>query len=415
MADNKNKASVTLVATTVLFLLSFPFGHTFLGGLAASVFSAAMVGGFADWFAVSALFRRPLGIPFRTAIIPKNRDRIFASIVNMLEKELLTGENVKLALGKAQLAKVLIEHLCREETKERLKDAVLKISAEWAKNFKNEEAARFLANLVRQHAGTIKLAPLIGGALAWAVRKGFVDKCLDLVLEECRQISAKDYLKNIIIDIYQKAKGNYQGDVPLRGIALFLIENYLHLTPEKVAELAQQQIAAYFLALQDEENSSRRRLKALLVKLAQDLRENPLYGEKLEKWKEDFLADVKLEQLLEKMVAVFTDYWGKNQAEREKYLGIAGGKIHTALTENALVEKKVDLILVGALSSWTNTHHSEIGKMAQEYLALWSNEKLVLYIEDKVGNDLQMIRINGSVVGGLTGLVLYLITFFLGV
>jgi uncharacterized membrane-anchored protein YjiN (DUF445 family) len=53
--------------------------------------------------------------------------------------------------------------------------------------------------------------------------------------------------------------------------------------------------------------------------------------------------------------------------------------------------------------------------MAHEYLALWSNERLVAYIEDKVGNDLQMIRINGSVVGGLVGLALYLITFCLGI
>ncbi len=71
-ATNKHKATITLGLVALGFVASHPFAHTFAGGLLASGFSAAMVGGLADWFAVSALFRRPLGIPFRTEIIPRN-------------------------------------------------------------------------------------------------------------------------------------------------------------------------------------------------------------------------------------------------------------------------------------------------------------------------------------------------------
>ena len=95
MIGNKNKATFILGAVSIGFFISYPFKHTLIGGLLAGGFGAAMIGGLADWFAVSALFRRPLGIPFRTAIIPRNREKIFQALVYMVENQILMKENIK--------------------------------------------------------------------------------------------------------------------------------------------------------------------------------------------------------------------------------------------------------------------------------------------------------------------------------
>src|SRR5665648_847468 len=92
--NNTKTANITLGGITLGFLLSYPFHASFVGGLIASGCSAGMIGGLADWFAVTALFRRPLGIRpgkiIRTDIIPQNRERIFAALTDMVQNELLS-------------------------------------------------------------------------------------------------------------------------------------------------------------------------------------------------------------------------------------------------------------------------------------------------------------------------------------
>ena len=81
---NSYKATILLVIVAIGFFLTYPFNNTFAGGLLSSVFGAAMIGGLADWFGVSALFRKPLGIPFKTEIIPRNREKIFNALSDMV-------------------------------------------------------------------------------------------------------------------------------------------------------------------------------------------------------------------------------------------------------------------------------------------------------------------------------------------
>lgn len=410
----KYTATITLAVTTLLFFISYPFVHTFWGGLAASAFSAAMIGGFADWFAVTALFRRPLMIPFRTAIIPNNRDRIFAAIINMVEKELLTSENIKQSLANAQLSQEIINHLCLSETKNHFQNLALNITGELLKNLDPDKAGYFLAGLFRDRLNEIKLSPIIGQALSWSIRKGFIDQGIDIIIGECQQLFAKDYIKNIFISIYRNAQESYTGQLLRRKLFRFIIENFLQLTPEKAAELAQEKLADYLARMKNTDSSHRRKIKASLVKLAANLQENPEYDAQIEKWKQNFLSHPRLAATFGKIILSFTDRLSKNPAQIEKFLTKAGDELSFVLVENSDLKNQLDLLLINGLSKWVNKHHSEIGAMVSLYLSSWSNEKLVYYIESKVGNDLQMIRINGSIVGGLTGLALYLITFCLG-
>ena len=130
ISTNKNKAAITLALVFIGFAASLPFSRYFAGALLASGFAAALVGGLADWFAISALFRRPLGIPFRTAVIPRNRERISQAIIDMVEKELLTRENIKATLYSYDVAALILNYLVNYGGKQHIIDLLTRISGD---------------------------------------------------------------------------------------------------------------------------------------------------------------------------------------------------------------------------------------------------------------------------------------------
>ncbi|MDD4297106.1 MAG: DUF445 family protein [Eubacteriales bacterium] len=96
--NNKTRADILLAAVFILFaaatLLKYLYKESFFAGLLAFTFEAALVGGIADWFAVTALFKKPLGFPWHTAIIPNNRDSIIKSVSDLVSNELLSTEAI---------------------------------------------------------------------------------------------------------------------------------------------------------------------------------------------------------------------------------------------------------------------------------------------------------------------------------
>ena len=421
MERNKNKATFTLAATTLLFFLSyylgkkFGFGHTFWGGLLTSAFSAAMIGGLADWFAVEALFRRPLYIPFRTNIIPKNRERIFAALVAMVENELLTSRNIREALAEVKFAEEIVARLSTPENRARLKNLVLKMLKEWLAGIDPQKSGEFLAGACLETLKKINAAPLLGEALAWSIRRGFSEQALDMVIEECRQLVGKEYMKKIIMEVWQKAQDSYAADSAGRNIVLLVMESFLKLTPEKIAELVQEKLTAHLGEMKNEKNMNRLRIKAFLVKLSTDLKNNPRYAKKINIWKTMFLRRADLAGAFARILSASLNELSENDDKLAMYLSQAGAKINSALQENPNLERQINAFLVNSLSRWARDNHQKLGQMVSDYLNGWDNARLVSYIEQKVGNDLQMIRINGSVVGGLAGIALYLVTFCLGI
>lgn len=407
--DNSSKAGLTLAAAVAGFCLSYPWQYSFWGGLVHSGFGAAMVGGLADWYAVTALFRRPLNIPFRTAIIPKNRERIFSAIVAMVEEEIITAANIKDTLAKAGLARLLLSCANRPEARQQLQVLTEDVLREAATGIRAVELSAALDRLLAEHPGRVQAAPLAGQALRWSIEHGFADKCIDFLITEGKRLLGEPYMTKLIADIYRGALNSYAARHGERKLVKWILQELLKLDPVNVAVIIQKKTAAWLEAIYDQEHPLRERLRDWAVTLADGLQTDPVLAEK---------AEMELRPLVVRIAGQLAEL-PASQPEM-----LAGGSKWAVRQAMKLADEFVgdperqagfDNYLADWISRWVGQNHGEIGRIVSAYLESFSNDDLVHYIEDKVKDDLQMIRINGSVVGGFVGMILFVIAYVAGV
>lgn len=411
-ATNRNKATITLGLVSLGFIASHPFAHTFTGGLLASGFSAAMVGGLADWFAVSALFRRPLGIPFRTELIPRNRARITEAIIAMVEDELLTRENIRATIGRYDIAALVVRYLADYGGKARISEFLAKIGDDAVGQINPDKIGRFLAALVRDNAGQIKLAPLLAQTVEWSVRHGYADRLADFILGELEALIAQPQVGELLASFIGEARQAYERDLRRRQFASQLLEG-LGFTPAAMAAIAQREGGQLLRTLRDSAHPWRENLRQWALALAARLKNDPDLQERVERAKNEWLAGrTDLAEHIGGGVAVILKAAGGDtgRAAIRRWLTAQVDRLVSAFRDDAGQQQALAQLLRQALMAFIDTHHAHIGTMVRERLDQYSSAALVEFIEGRVGNDLQMIRINGSVVGGLAGMLIFLLT-----
>ncbi len=408
-ADNRHIATVTLVGAAAGFFLSYPYQYTFWGGLSTSAFSAALVGGLADWYAVTALFRKPLQIPYHTAIIPRNRERILKAIIVMVEEELLTADNIRDTLREVGLARMIMHYAGQAEARQQVHSLVSGLVMRAGGNIDIGKAAARLDLLLRENEDKIKIAPLAGQALEWSLASGFIEELIDFAVLEIKQMTGEKYMADIIATMYSSALKDYVARQNQRKLAGWILENLLSLNPITVAGLIQEQVADFLEGMRGHDHPLRQRLRGWLAAFAGNLQT-------------DAVLSRQAEQKLRPLAVRLAERLGEQQAtEPEIAAGLSKWLVRQVirladeLTTDADRQKKVDTLLMEWLVEWVNKNQGEIGGFIAKWLAGFSDDELVDYIETKVMNDLQMIRINGSIVGGLVGIVLFLIITAVGV
>ncbi|XER15566.1 hypothetical protein SATMO3_58610 [Sporomusa aerivorans] len=398
-----------MFAAAAGFCLSYPWHYNFWGGLINSGFGAAMIGGLADWYAVTALFRKPLNISYRTAIIPRNRERIFQAIVKMVEEEIVTAATIKETLAEAGLARMLLNHAAQPDARQRLYVLAEGVMRDAMCGLGPDRVAAALDLLLKEHRDKVRIAPLAGQALEWSVAHGFIDKLVDGILDEIKYLVKEPYMEKLISDIYESALKAYAAKQNQRKLVGWLLESLLNLDPVTVAGIIQEKIVIFLTEIQESDHPVRLRLLDLVSEGAASLQGDTALAEKAESEFKPLMA--KLVESLAELPADHPEFvaggakWTVKQAVR--FVG--------EVTEDAARRERLDTYLAAWLADWVNKNQGEIGQIVTTYLEGFSNEELVAYIEGKVMNDLQMIRINGSIVGGLVGMVLFVLAQAAGV
>lgn len=288
--SNRHKATLTLAVVTAGFFMTYPFSHTFAGGLAASGFSAAMIGGLADWFAVTALFRKPLGIPFRTAVIPRGRERIIEAIIAAIERELLTKENIKETLGHYDIAGLMIRYLVDYGGKERIKDILRRVGDDIVAQQDPERIGRFAAELIAAGAGRMRLAPQAGQILEWSVRQGLADKLVEFFLAEAAHLLHQPQAKGLLVRMLAEARQVYEKGLTRRRFVLQFLEG-MGLSADAAAELVRLEAAAFADRLSQPEHLWRKGLREKALQTADGLMNNAIIQERFENRKNAWLAE----------------------------------------------------------------------------------------------------------------------------
>lgn len=415
---NRYKATAILIIVSIGFFISYPFNDTFIGSLLSSVFCAAMIGGFADWFGVSALFRKPLGIPFKTEIIPRNREKIFNALSDMVSDELLTKDTLNEMINKNNISKLLIKHLTKSEEKKQLKEIAVKIVQDIIFKINPDEAGKVIEKLIKDNIISIKISPIIAGAVELSIKKGYDAKLINFTVDELIKLSNTEQMTELIAKLVERTMDSYKNGMKRRAVAIrIFFDMLLKLSPHDIALIFQKRLIDYLKDFKNPENPAREKFMLWTNGKVMELKSDSNIVEKIESWKLEQIERVEIHTVIAKFIKSIKEKDSKDSFSLINNLTKkTEEEISNLIDEfqrNFQWQNKLDYKVKGLLSKFIDNNHDKISVMVKENLNKFTNEELVKLIEDKVGNDLQMIRINGSVVGGLVGMLTFILTFWI--
>lgn len=423
MSRTWNKADVALISSTLFFLLALYLhlhvpSAIWTDGL-LMVSEAALVGGVADWFAVTALFRRPLGFPYHTAILPRRRDSFIHAIVVMVQKEFFSRRKIFRHIEKIHLFPMLQEFLRKEATETRMTGTVLHFIRASFLRKKNKKVIAYLAErlkgiLLREDPSELmNRFDALFRTNEWD-RKALVRiSCLlaqEVSTEETRQ-SIRDGLAELerekIGDGFLSRLLEVTNTVNLDEGAELIQRHTCHVLNELGREYSPLQENAIAL-LHDCIGDLRQ--DAELLRLARELQERlacelPIeetLGRLFQGLRKHFQMDLQREvdPIAEHMPAFYTHLQSILHVEYQHMLFL--------IEERSELQKIITKVLYDLLARSALHAQTLVGVIVRNVLSRLTDEELNHLIYDKVEEDLLWIRVNGSLVGGCIGLLLFI-------
>ncbi|ANN31898.1 hypothetical protein A9498_09535 [Bacillus thuringiensis serovar coreanensis] len=405
--QTKYIAGISLGVMGVGFAASIPFQGTVAGEIIQGGFEAGLVGGLADWFAVTALFRHPMGIPIpHTALLPKNRKRVTKGLINTLENEWLTKESITNKVKEMQLAQMILQIAEREMQSDAVKKGIVTIAEKAIVSINTEKLAVIIEKELKTYLHTINTNNILQVLVDQLVVQEYDEKTLDYILVKVKEWTAQDEARYQLGSLGMKAMENIKVD----GFLQFTLKSFMNIVDEdKIGGILQKFIISNINSLQDADNSTR---QLILSKIRQEIinvKENEALLQELENWKEKWIANwnatdkIKemLEQVQQRAVAFVN-----NEEFADKYVIPFLQKQMNKIKEDEQTVQKIEEWLQKQVVTLVEKNHSKIGKLVQENLDKLDDKTLIEMIENNVGKDLQWIRVNGAVCGFMIGLVL---------
>ncbi|KXI42314.1 DUF445 domain-containing protein [Bacillus cereus] len=405
--QTKYIAGISLGVMGIGFAASIPFQGTIAGEIIQGGFEAGLVGGLADWFAVTALFRHPMGIPIpHTALLPKNRKRVTKGLINTLENEWLTKESITNKVKEMQLAQMVLQIAEREIQSDAVKKGIVTIAEKAIVSIDTEKLAVIIEKELKTYLHTINTSNILQVLVDQLVVQEYDEKTLDYILVKVKDWTAQDEARYQLGSLGMKAMENIKVD----GFLQFTLKSFMNIVDEdKIGGILQKFIISNINSLQDADNSTRQLILAKIRQEIINVKENEALLQELENWKEKWIANwnatdkIKemLEQVQQRAVAFVN-----NEEFADKYVIPFLQKQMNKIKEDEQTVQKIEDWLQKQVVSLVEKNHSKIGKLVQENLDKLDDKTLIEMIENNVGKDLQWIRVNGAVCGFMIGLVL---------
>jgi uncharacterized membrane-anchored protein YjiN (DUF445 family) len=399
LVQMKRVATLMLVGVALVFVVTrwLESQYPWLGFVRAFA-EAAMVGGIADWFAVTALFRHPLGIPIpHTAIVASRKDRIGAALGNFVQRNFLTREVVAGKIAAMHLGDRAAEWLAQPENSRRLARHAAHALSGAVGVLRDDEVQALVDRSIVSRLRRMQAAPLMARLFGLLTTGGRHQALLDDAL----RLAAKFLYENEAM-IRERVKAESPWWVP--GAVDSRVGDKIVSGVEKTLVA----VAA------DPDHPLRQRYDEAVDRFIVSLRENPETIARFEQ--------IKLDVLAHPGVADFSrDVWGDvkariaTYAERladeteqepdqlEQWLAGLGQKV----LADPVLSAKVNGWIVEIVSYAVEQAREEVAKLISATVAAWDADATSRKIELQIGRDLQFIRINGTIVGGLVGLALY--------
>ena len=360
---------------------------------------AAMVGGLADWFAVTALFRHPLGLPIpHTAIIPRNKDRIGEALANFLKENFLIPSVVARRMQNIDVAGATGRFLQTPAgAGTRIRAGASRLIADIFESLDDERLGGIVKGAISTRLRKMEVSPLLGHALASAINEDRHVPMLEAAIRwTARALDANEQLIRGMV----KKKANWV--LKLAGLDAKLADAIIDGLKKLTAEMST-----------DPAHPVRIKVEEALAQLANDLQTRPETQERVEAIKEQLLDN--------KSVSLWLDtLWQKGReavikAARNPDAVMAGklGEIMKSmgatLESDRRIRAAINQFARRAVVGMAASYGSSIVKLVSETVRGWDAQTVTNRLEAAVGRDLQYIRINGTIVGGLVGLILHVL------
>jgi uncharacterized membrane-anchored protein YjiN (DUF445 family) len=372
-----------------------------LGYLQAAA-EASLVGGLADWFAVVALFRHPLGLPIpHTAVVVERKDQFGETLGEFIQTSFLTGDAVTDRVRAAHVSERAARWLSTPVNADRLGGYLADGAVQLADLLKDDQVHDALVGAVRSRVDSIHLAPVAGQALAALVKDGRHEQVVDAALHGLDRYldEHRDELHHRVSD---KAPWWLPGAVEDR-IFVRLLDGARQLLEEMAA---------------DKDHDLRRLLDERLVDLAEQLQTSPEVQARADQMVRDLLEQPQLRAWVASMwddakVTLRTQAADPDSALRTGLARAIAAGGQRLLDEPVLAARLQDAAETGA--RYVVEHYgNEITELVSTTISRWDSQETAERLELLLGPDLQYIRINGTVVGAIAGLALHALAQLLG-
>jgi len=371
--------------------------YGWLGYIRATA-EASLVGGVADWFAITALFRHPLNLPIpHTAIIPSRKDRIGRSLGNFVQNNFLSPEVLSAKLRAAQISRRAAEWLAEPENARKGAQHLASVLKSAGAVVRDEDVHALLDRSVVEPLRRMPIAPVLSKGLELLTVENRHQQLLDRLIQGLTRLVAENEIL-----IRDRIREESPWWVPE------MVDDRIHRKVLGGIDRTLVEVAA------DPGHPLRRQFDELLSEWMVQLQESPEVIARAEAIKQQILDPETSGRLAASL-------WGEAKAalSRQNPSGEGGALdavarglsalARSALEDESLLEK-VDGWVIGAVLRVVEQHRHEVGQLIAQTVSAWDPEETSRRIELLVGRDLQFIRINGTLVGGLVGLIIYSVT-----
>jgi len=399
LRNMKLRATGLLVLAAITFAISLYFRARYPWLAWVQAFSeASMVGGLADWFAVTALFRHPMGIPIpHTAIIPERKDRVGQVLGAFVERNFLNRDVIEGRLVQAKLGERLAQFLSDPANSKAVAKHAARGLVAAAESLRDDDVQSMIDSAIASRIKKARVAPFVGRGLS-LITAGNRHQGL---LDEGIRLAARAVTENEDL-IRRRIEAEMPWWVP-------------DVVDDKILKKVVRGMERTLNEVQSDINHPlRARFDAALNKFIDDLHNSPEVIQKAEQLKEEILSD-------EAIRGFSSSIWADakaalvrraERAEESDVDTISTGlaSLGKAILDDPALMERVDGWLRAGVLGLVERYQSEVSDLISHTVRGWDPTATSRRIELAIGRDLQFIRINGTIVGGLVGLILHAIT-----
>jgi uncharacterized membrane-anchored protein YjiN (DUF445 family) len=398
LAAARRRATALLGGVTVLFVVVTAVGvhGTFLGYVQAGA-EAAMVGGVADWFAVTALFRRPLGLPIpHTALIVERKDQFAATLGQFVQENFLTADVLAERIRAAGLVPRLAAWLADEDNAARFAGHAADVVVTAAEALRDEDVQRVLTAELTRAAEAVEVAPLAGRALRVVIAGGHHAELFNVILS-----GADHYLA----DHYDELRERFEAEAPR-----WMPDSAYRLVFDRLYTRLRHRIAAMAA---DPDDETRHQFETWIAGLPDRLETSPELRERGERFKRDVLSSAGLRDwsssLWSKAKETLRIQAADPGSELRHRMADALAAAGRRLGSDRRLQEGLERMVESGARALADQFHDDLAGLVTGTIQRWDAAETSSQLELLLGRDLQFIRINGTVVGAGVGLALHAI------